>query len=110
VTLQVSARPGTETTNEWVGEAIRRVAAVPSVETVGGVGQLRFELGPIGTDSWVLLGGQQADTPEAGRQNPSVNYQGGIDCISPDYRARVDYAEVQRWIRETIRHRVVDQQ
>ena len=74
VTLQVSARPGTETTNEWVGDVIRRVAAVPGVETVGGVGQLPFELGPIGSDSWVILEGQ-ADTPDARRQNPSVNYQ-----------------------------------
>jgi putative ABC transport system permease protein len=74
VTLQVSARPGTETTNEWVGEVIRRVAAVPGVETVGGVGQLPFELGPIGSDSWIILEGQ-ADTPDARRQNPSVNYQ-----------------------------------
>ena len=74
VTLQVSARPGTETTNEWVADVIRRVAAVPGVETVGGVGQLPFELGPIGSDVWVSLEGQ-ADTPEARRQNPSVNYQ-----------------------------------
>lgn len=74
MTLQVSARPGTKTTNDWVGEVIRRVAALPGVETVGGVGQLPFELGPIGSDSWVILEGQ-ADTPEARRQNPSVNYQ-----------------------------------
>jgi len=74
VTLQVSARPGTETTNEWVGEVIRRVAGVPGVETVGGVGQLPFELGPIGSDSWVILE-EQADTPDVRRQNPSVNYQ-----------------------------------
>ncbi|MGH8635664.1 MAG: ABC transporter permease [Burkholderiales bacterium] len=74
VTLQVSARPGTETTNEWVGEVIRRVAAVPGVETVGGVGQLPSELGPIGSDVWVTLEGQ-VDTPESRRQNPSVNYQ-----------------------------------
>ena len=73
VTLQVSARPGTKTTNEWVGEVIRRVETVPGVETVGGVGQLPFELGPIGADSWVILEGQ-ADTPDARRQNPSVNY------------------------------------
>jgi putative ABC transport system permease protein len=31
-------------------------------------------LGPIGSDSWVILEGQP-DTPEARRQNPSVNYQ-----------------------------------
>jgi len=74
VTLQVSARPGTETTNEWVGEVIRRVAGVPGVETVGGVGELPFELGPIGSDSWVILE-EQADTPDVRRQNPSVNYQ-----------------------------------
>lgn len=74
VTLQLSARPGTPTTNEWVGEVVTRVAAVPGVESAGGVAQLPFELGPIGADSWVILEGQ-ADTPEARRQNPSVNYQ-----------------------------------
>jgi len=74
VTLRVSARPGTDTTNEWVADVIRRVAAVPGVETAGGVGQLPFELGPIGSDVWVSLEGQ-ADTPDARRQNPSLNYQ-----------------------------------
>ena len=73
-TLQVSARPGTETTNEWLAEVISRVAAAPGVDAVGGVGQLPFELGPIGSDSPVVLEGQP-DTPEARRQNPSVNYQ-----------------------------------
>jgi putative ABC transport system permease protein len=74
VTLQLSARPGTPTTNQWVSEVVARVAAVPGVETVGGVAQLPFELGPIGADSWVILEGQ-ADTPEARRQNPPLNYQ-----------------------------------
>jgi putative ABC transport system permease protein len=74
VTLRLSARPGTPTTNQWIGEVVTRVAAVPGVETVGGVAQLPFELGPIGADSWVILEGQ-ADTPEARRQNPSVNFQ-----------------------------------
>ena len=32
----------------------------------------------------------------------AVASDGGIDCISPDYRARVDTAAVQRWIRDTI--------
>jgi len=36
----------------------------------------------------------------------AVASDGGIDCISPDYRARVDTAAVQQWIRETIRQRV----
>jgi putative ABC transport system permease protein len=53
---------------------VTRVATLPGVETVGGVAQLPFELGPIGADSWVILEGQ-ADTPEARRQNPPVNYQ-----------------------------------
>jgi predicted permease len=74
VTLQVSARPGTPTTNEWIAEVVRRLAAVPGVESVGGVGQLPFELGPIGADAWVVLEGQ-ADTPDARRSNPPVNYQ-----------------------------------
>jgi putative ABC transport system permease protein len=73
-TLQISARPGTNTSNEWIGEVVTRVAAIPGVEMVGGVAQLPFELGPIGADSWIILEGQ-ADTPEARRQNPAVNYQ-----------------------------------
>ena len=36
----------------------------------------------------------------------AVASDGGIDCISPDYRARVDTREVQRWIRDTIRQHV----
>ena len=74
VTLQLSARPGTPTTNQWLSDVVTRVAAVPGVESVGSVAQLPFELGPIGADSWVILEGQ-TDTPEARRQNPSVNYQ-----------------------------------
>ena len=32
----------------------------------------------------------------------AVASDGGIDCLKPDYRARVDTAVVQRWIEETI--------
>jgi hypothetical protein len=32
----------------------------------------------------------------------AVASDGGIDCISPDYRARIDTAAVRRWIRDTI--------
>lgn len=32
----------------------------------------------------------------------AVASDGGIDCLKPDYRARVDTAAVQRWINETI--------
>jgi hypothetical protein len=32
----------------------------------------------------------------------AVASDGGIDCLKPDYRARVDTAAVQRWIDETI--------
>jgi hypothetical protein len=32
----------------------------------------------------------------------AVASDGGIDCLSPDYRARVDTAAVRQWIRETI--------
>ena len=33
----------------------------------------------------------------------AVASDGGIDCVSPDYRARVDTSPVQQWIRDTIR-------
>jgi hypothetical protein len=36
----------------------------------------------------------------------AVASDGGIDCISPDYRARVDTAAVRRWIVETIQQHV----
>ena len=36
----------------------------------------------------------------------AVASDGGIDCISPDYRARVDTAAVRQWIQETIQQRV----
>jgi hypothetical protein len=32
----------------------------------------------------------------------AVASDGGIDCVSPDYRARVDTSAVKRWIRDTI--------
>jgi putative ABC transport system permease protein len=67
VTLQLSARPGTRTTNEWVGEVVTRIAAVPGVESVGGVAQLPFELGPIGADSWAFSKGRRIRRKHAGR-------------------------------------------
>ena len=36
----------------------------------------------------------------------AVASDGGIDCVSPDYRARVDTAAVQQWIRDTILQRL----
>ena len=39
----------------------------------------------------------------------AVASDGGIDCISPDYRARVDTTAVQRWIRDTIQQHVPGQ-
>jgi hypothetical protein len=36
----------------------------------------------------------------------AVASDGGIDCVSPDYRARVDSAGVQQWIRDTILQRL----
>jgi hypothetical protein len=40
----------------------------------------------------------------------AVASDGGIDCLSPDYRARVDTAAVRQWIRETIQHYISVQQ
>ena len=45
------------------------------------------------------------NSPSFGRFDLSVvavASDGGIDCISADYRARVDAAAVQHWIRDTI--------
>jgi hypothetical protein len=39
----------------------------------------------------------------------AVASDGGIDCISPDYRARIDTAAVRRWIRDTIQQHVPGQ-
>jgi hypothetical protein len=36
----------------------------------------------------------------------AVASDGGIDCVSADYRARVDTTAVQRWIRDTIQQHV----
>ena len=36
----------------------------------------------------------------------AVASDGGIDCLRPDYRARVDTTAVQRWIRDTIQQHV----
>ena len=36
----------------------------------------------------------------------AVASDGGIDCLSPDYRARVDTAAVRQWIRETLQQHI----
>ena len=39
----------------------------------------------------------------------AVASDGGIDCLNPDYRARVDTAPIRHWIRETIRQHLAMQ-
>jgi len=75
LTMNVISRAhDTPTVNQWLAPILERVAAMPGVESVGGIFETPFRLGPIGADSWVVLEEQQ-DTQEVRRQNPSLNYQ-----------------------------------
>jgi putative ABC transport system permease protein len=71
--------------NAWIDALLDRLAQIPGVDAVGAVSLRPLALGPIGQETWVILEGQ-ALTPEAARQNPTLNYE----VATPGYFATMD--------------------
>jgi len=74
LTMNVSPRSAKPSVNEWVHELLAHVKALPGVEAAGGVYLRPLALGPIGAETWVILGGQP-ETPHSRRLNPPLSYQ-----------------------------------
>ncbi len=74
LTMNVGPRGPKLSTNQWIHTLVGRVEALPDVEVAGAVYLRPLALGPIGQETGVLLEGQ-AKTPDAARQNPTLNYQ-----------------------------------
>ena len=60
---------------------IERLAALPGVEAVGAVYLRPLELGPIGSDNWVVVEGQPLDRASVTAHSISVNWE----VATPDY-------------------------
>lgn len=74
LTMDLEPRDPKPSANEWLADLLAYVEAVPGVEAAGGVYLRPLALGPIGQETWVRLEGQP-ETPEAVRQNPTLNSQ-----------------------------------
>jgi putative ABC transport system permease protein len=74
LTMNLNPRDATASANEWMRELLARVTALPQVEAAGAVSLRPLALGPIGSESPVLLE-WQPDTPAERRLNPALNYQ-----------------------------------
>ena len=66
--------------NDAYRPVLDRIRAVPGIADAGAASVMPLSLGPIGSDSWILLEGQP-NTPAAIAGNPFVNYQ----AASPGY-------------------------
>lgn len=80
LTMKVGPRNARPSANAWMHELLARVATLPDVEAAGAVSLRPLALGPIGSETWVILEGQP-DTPERARLNPTLNYQ----VATPEY-------------------------
>jgi putative ABC transport system permease protein len=74
LTMNVAPRDAKPSANEWMHELLARVSALPDVEAAGAVYLRPLALGPIGSESGVILEGQP-DTQESARLNPTLSYQ-----------------------------------
>jgi putative ABC transport system permease protein len=74
LTMNVSPSASGRSANEWINRLVERVSPLPGVEAAGAVYLRPLALGAIGQDMKVTLEGQP-NTPEAARQNPTVNYE-----------------------------------
>src|SRR5262245_42193599 len=72
--MDIDPRQARPSGNEWFRLLIERVHALPGVEAAGAVHLRPLAFGRIGQGTWVRLEGQ-ADTPEATKDNPILNYQ-----------------------------------
>jgi len=80
LTMNVEPRDPRPSGNEWMQGLLDRLARLPAVEAAGAVSLRPLALGPIGSDTWVVLDGQPGAN-EIGRLNPTLNYQ----VASPGY-------------------------
>lgn len=60
---------------------IERLAALPGVEAAGAVSLRPLELGPIGSDNWVIVEGQRLDRASVTANSISANWE----VATPDY-------------------------
>ncbi|HEY6357501.1 MAG TPA: ABC transporter permease, partial [Vicinamibacterales bacterium] len=74
LTMNVSPNTPTQSASEWMSRLVDRVSVLPGVEAAGAVYLRPLALGAVGEDTRVVLEGQP-NTPEAARQNPTLNYQ-----------------------------------
>jgi putative ABC transport system permease protein len=74
--LAMNVSPGApgQSANEWINRLAEDVSALPGVRAAGAVYLRPLALGAVGQDMQVVLEGQP-NTPEAARQNPTLNYQ-----------------------------------
>jgi len=78
--LKVEPRGQAQPANAWIHELLPQIAAMPAVESVGGVYLTPLELGSIGQGTWALAEGQ-TETAQTASSNPVVNYL----TATPDY-------------------------
>lgn len=74
LTMNVAPRDAKPSANQWMHELLARLSAMPDVEAAGAVYLRPLALGPIGSESGVILEGQ-SDTQESARINPTLSYQ-----------------------------------
>ncbi|MDP2320941.1 MAG: ABC transporter permease [Acidobacteriota bacterium] len=78
--LKVEPRGQSQSTSVWIHDLLPQIAAMPAVDSVGGVYLTPLELGSIGQGSWALAEGQP-ETSQTASSNPIVNYL----TATPDY-------------------------
>lgn len=78
--LKVEPRGQPQPANVWIRDLLPQIAAMPAVDSVGGVYLTPLELGSIGQGSWALAEGQPENAQTAS-SNPIVNYL----TATPDY-------------------------
>jgi len=74
LSLSVQPRSLQGPPNQWFGELLTRIRALPGVETAGAVYLRPLQLGPIGQGVRIWLDGQEK-TDAAAARNPTLNYQ-----------------------------------
>ena len=71
--VKVEPRDQSQPVNTWISEFLPQVAALPEVDSVGGVYVRPLEFGSIGHGTWAVAEGQ-VESPETASSNPIVNY------------------------------------
>jgi putative ABC transport system permease protein len=73
LTMNVTLRDAQSSGNASVHELLARISALPDVDAAGAVSLRPLALGPIGSESWVILEGQP-NTLQRARLNPTLSY------------------------------------